>query len=89
MIDPNKDNFIQPITIKEILDEFETFKEIITQPLPILKYENLVLHLKKKLNSCFINNFFDVGLKAWLANMDIQPLLKGSDMCMFQYFNIS
>ena len=27
MIDPNKDNFIQPITIKEILDELETFKD--------------------------------------------------------------
>ena len=27
MIDPNKYNFIQPITIKEILDELETFKD--------------------------------------------------------------
>ena len=30
--------------------------------------------LKREPYSCFVNNYFDVGLKAWQANMDIQPV---------------
>ena len=33
-----------------------------------------LLHLKRESNSCFINNYCDVGLKAWQANMDMQPV---------------
>ena len=29
---------------------------------------------EKETNSCFINNSFDVNLKAWRVNMDIQPV---------------
>ena len=38
----------------------------------ISKDEDLELHLKKKPNSCFINNYFDVGSNSWHANIDIQ-----------------
>ena len=37
------------------------------------------MHLKRQPNSLFVNNYFDVGLKAWVANMDIQ--------CTFYKFN--
>ena len=37
--------------------------------------ENLELYLKKKCNPCFVNNYFDVGLKVWQANMDIAVLM--------------
>ena len=37
------------------------------------KCEDLELHLKKKANSCFVNNCFDVDLKVWQTNMDTQP----------------
>ena len=30
------------------------------------------MHLKRQPNSRFVNNYFDVSLKAWVANMDIQ-----------------
>ena len=46
--------------------------------LSISKYEDLELHLKKQPNSCFANNYFDVGLKAWPVNMDIQPVFNES-----------
>ena len=29
---------------------------------------------EKETNFCFINNSFDVNLKAWRVNMDIQPV---------------
>ena len=33
-----------------------------------------MLDLKRQPNSCFFNNYFDVGLKALEANMDMQPV---------------
>ena len=42
--------------------------------LPISKDEDLELHLKGQLNSCFVKNYFDVGLKVWQTNMEIQPV---------------
>ena len=31
------------------------------------------MHFKIKPNSCFVYNYFDVGLKLWQENMDMQP----------------
>ena len=42
----------------------------------VSKDNDLELRLKMQPNSCFINDYFDVGLKAWQANMDIQPKAK-------------
>ena len=39
--------------------------------LSISKDEDLELHLKMQPNSCFVNNYFDAGLKVWQTNMDI------------------
>ena len=74
MIDPTKDNFTQPLNVIEILDELETSKEDYCRALSILKDEDLELHLKRQPNSCFINNYFDIDLKTWQANIDIQPV---------------
>ena len=41
--------------------------------MPISKDEDLALHLKRQLNSCFASNYLDIDLKAWQASMDIQP----------------
>ena len=32
------------------------------------------LHLRRSTDSCFVNNYFDIGLLAWEANIDIQPV---------------
>ena len=75
VIDPTKDNFTQPLSIQEILDELEIAKDDYYKSLSVLKDDNLELLLKRQPNSCFVNTYFDVGLKAWQANMDIQPVL--------------
>ena len=41
--------------------------------LPMSKDWNLELHLTRQLNSLFVNNYFDVALKAWQANKDVHP----------------
>ena len=74
MIDPTKDNFIQPPSVKEILDELEISKCDYYRALSISKDKDLELHLKREPNSCFVNNYFDAGLKAWQAIMDMQPV---------------
>ena len=63
MIDPTKDNFTEPISVKEILDELETSKNDYYKAFSISKDEDLQLHLKREPNSCFANNYFNVGLK--------------------------
>ena len=72
VVDPTKDNFTQPLSIQEILNELEISEDDYCKALSISKDEDLELHLKRQHNSCFANNHFDVGLKAWQTNMDIQ-----------------
>ena len=42
--------------------------------LSILPYSDYDLHLKRLLDSCFINNYFVAGIKGFPANVDLQPL---------------
>ena len=65
VIDSTKDNFTQPLSVKEILDELEISKDDYYRALSISKDEKLELHLKREPNSCFVNHYFDAGLKAW------------------------
>ena len=76
MIDPTKDSFILPLSVKETLDELEISKDDYYRDFSISKVENLELHLNRKPSFYFFfNNYFNVGLKAWKANKNIQPLL--------------
>ena len=45
--------------------------------------------MKRQPNSCFVNNYFDVGLKAWQTNMDIQLVFNEYKAVtyMCQYFS--
>ena len=31
------------------------------------------VHLRRSTDSCFVNNYFDIGLLAWETNIDTQP----------------
>ena len=89
MIDPTKDNFTQPFSIQEILDELQISKDDYYRALPISKDDYLELHLKRQPNSCFANKYFEVGLKAWQASIDIQPVFNEYKAVayMCQYFS--
>ena len=62
VIDPTKDNFTQPLSVKEIIDELEISKDDYNRALSISKDEDVELHLKTEPNSCFVNTNFDVTL---------------------------
>ena len=73
VIDLIKDNFTLQLSVKEVLDELECSKDDYYRAISISKDEQLELYLKKETNSCFINNYFNVGFKSWWENMGIQP----------------
>ena len=50
VIGPTKDNFSQPLSVKQILDEVEISADGCYRALPISKNEDLKLHLKR--HSC-------------------------------------
>ena len=74
VIDPSRENYQAPPTIKEILLELSISSEEYYQALSISEDNDYELHLIRPPNSCFVNNYFSDGLKAWQANMDIQPV---------------
>ena len=49
VIELTKDNFTQPLSVKEILDELEISKDDYCRSLSISKDEDLEQHLKKNL----------------------------------------
>ena len=75
MIDPTKDNFTQPLSVKETLDKLEISKGDYDRVLSTPKDKDLELLLKRQTSFCFVNNYvcLFVGLKAWQANKDKKP----------------
>ena len=67
MIDPSKDNFTRPLSVKEILEELEISKDNYYRALSIQKRKIL----KRETNSYIVKNYYDVRLKAWQADMVI------------------
>ena len=48
---------------------------------------DFLIHFRRPPNYCFINNYFDEGLLAWNANLDIQPVINhykaDTSMCTY------
>ena len=73
-IDPEKENYKPPTIIYGILLKLDISKEDYYHALPISVNDDYELHLIRPPNSCFVNNYFDTGLRAWQVNMVIQPV---------------
>ena len=89
MIDPTKNNFSQSLSVKKSLDELVFSKDNYYRTLLIPKIKDLELHLKGQRNSCLVNNSFDLCLKTWQTNIDIQPVFNEHEPVthMYQYFS--
>ena len=59
-------------TIFEILQQLKITSEDYYNPSSFSSDNDFQMHLKRKPNECFINNYFVEGLQAWKANIDIQ-----------------
>ena len=81
VIDPSRQIFKPTTTIKEMLLELYISSEEYYPAFSISENNDYELHLirmsftlMRSPNSCFVDNQFSDGLKAWQANMDIQPV---------------
>ena len=72
--EPIRDDYVPPLTIEEILHNFGLSKETYYEALRISDDNDFQIHLARRPNLCFVNNYFQAGLLAWEANMDIQPV---------------
>ena len=74
ILKPQCDNFEGVPSIDNILLELDISKDDYYKALSISDDNDFQIHLKRPPNSCFVNNYFDEGLMAWKANIDIQPV---------------
>ena len=69
--DPLKEDFVEPKSVSEILTDLGVSVDAYYSALEISDDTDFQIHLRRPTNSCFVNNYFQLGLKAWEANMDI------------------
>ena len=74
VMDPEKENYKTLLTIDETLLKLDISKEDYYHSLSISVDDDYEPHLIRPPNSCFVNNYFDASLRAWQANMNIQPV---------------
>ena len=77
--DPSRNDFTEVKSIPEVLIERDVNVEEYENALRISYDKGFQLHLRRPTDSCFVNNYFDIGLFAWEANIDIQTV--------FGYYN--
>ena len=89
VIDPIKDNFTLPLSVKEILDELQISNDVSYKALSIAKDVALELHLKIEPNSYFVISYPNVDLKVCQAYMYIKPAFNQykTVIYVFQYFS--
>ena len=72
--DPAKPEYKPNLTAEEILISSGICEQDYYWALAISSDSDYELHLKRPPNSCFINNYFIAGIKAFAANVDLQPV---------------
>ena len=74
-LNPSKKETYNPNrTIEDILHSLDFTEKDYYEALSTAAGTDYELHLKRPPNSCFINNYNPSVLKAWQANMDLQPV---------------
>ena len=72
--DSTRDNFLEVKSVSEVSEELSITEQEYENALKISDDNSYQLHFRWPTDSCFVNNYFDVGLLAWVANIDIQPV---------------
>ena len=74
VLNPSKSSYEPNATLNDILNVIGTTEQGYKWAISIFPDSDHELHLKRPLNSCFINNYFVAGLKGFAANVDLQPV---------------
>ena len=74
--DSTRDDFIGVKWVFKAFEELSIIEQEYENALKISDDNCYQLHLRRPIDSCFVNNYFDIGLLAWEANIDIQPVFE-------------
>ena len=75
MLNPSRSEDYDPnLTETDIFSSLGITEEEYYNALFISPDSDYHLHLKRPLDSCFINNYFVAGIKGFAANVDLQPV---------------
>ena len=85
--DPSRDDFTEVKSISKVLKELDISVEEHENALKISDDNSFQLHLRRPTDSCFVNNYFDIGLLAREANIDIQPAFDYYKAVTYTYQN--
>ena len=73
VLNPSKSNY-DTLTESNILSSVGITEEEYYSALSISPDSGYELHLRRPIDSCFINNYFVAGIKGFAANVDLQPV---------------
>ncbi|KXJ13769.1 ATP-dependent DNA helicase PIF1 [Exaiptasia diaphana] len=74
VLNPSKPTYESTLTESDIFNSVGITQEQYYSALSISPDSDYELHLKRPIDSCFINNYFIAGIKGFAANVDLQPV---------------
>ena len=74
LLNPSKSNYDPALTEADIFTSVNITEEQYYWALSISPDSDYELHLRRPIDSCFINNYFIAGIKGFRANVDLQPV---------------
>ena len=74
VLNPNNPEYDPSKTEEQFLSSLGITEEQYYWALSVSHDSDFDLHLKRPLDSCFINNYFVAGVKGFRANVDLQPV---------------
>ena len=80
---PARDDFEEENSIEDIFISLQISESEYEAALFISDDNGFHVHLKRPLNSCFVNNYFSEGILAWEANLDIQPIFSHHKVAVY------
>ena len=73
-LNPSKPDFRGHLSIEMILRSLDIYQNEYYEALSVSSTDDYEIHMKRSTDSCFVNNYNPTILKAWQANMDLQPV---------------
>ncbi len=74
ILNPSKSDYNPTISDTDILKSIDVTEDDYYWALSVSPDSDFDLHLKRPVDSCFINNYFVAGIKGFAANVDLQPV---------------
>ena len=76
-------------SIEEILNLLHISVDECYYYLAIFEDDDFQIDLRLPPSSCFVNNYFKIGLSAWQANMDLHPVFSEHKVIAYMYGYLS